>query len=108
MTTLFLRIEEAAASVNAYAHEHRMEGNPDIKKILLVLSLLRNEAKGQLSTSVRVLRAFKDVSTLVATQYEHTPFFDKVFAVYDLLEAQVPSFKGLELLRADFGKGVPI
>ena len=103
-------IDKAISEIEEYLEKYNMpkEGwlvNGHIK----VLKLLKNEIlQNKLEINERVLRAFRDVSSITALHYEESIFHDSVFKVYDELNAYAPDFKYLNPLRMDFGKGNPI
>jgi hypothetical protein len=105
---LLTLVQTAKAEVEAYGEQYNVLAQGNIADVTKVLSLLEVEFRNEGEVNERVLRAFKDVCTLIATHYEHTTMFDPVFRLHDALSRYFPGFRNLPLLRMEFGKGEPI
>ena len=108
-SSVLVLVDGAIRTEDGYIEKYDLAPDELEKHVKHVLSLLKIELlSNNENINVRVLRAFKDVTSTIAIHYEETPINDSIFEIYRALEMQIPEFARLELLRMDFGKGNPI
>jgi hypothetical protein len=107
---IIVEIDKAVAEIENYIQKYKIPKDSSLETgSIKVLKLLKIELlKGDTIVNERVLRAFKDICTSTAIQFEDTSFYAPIFFIHDELKKLIPSFERLELLRKDFGKGNPI
>ena len=80
-----------------------------IRSTKYVLNLLRKElSQDNKNINNRVLRAMHDLGMSSYKDFENTPLESALNNVISLLYNELPEYKKVQPLRADFGKGDPI
>jgi hypothetical protein len=108
---LILLIDNALLEINNFAAKSKVYSTDKkpISDFKGVLDLLKLEIQNNPTRiNERVLRATRDVSGIIARQFEETSLAEPFYEVIDLLYEEIPHYKKLEPLRMDFGKDEPI
>jgi hypothetical protein len=108
---LILMIDNACKEIDGISNTSKYfsSDSEPIVTTKKVLSLLKREVINDPERiNIRVLRAMHDVGMSSYKDFEHTTVEQAINNVTELLYSEIPSYKTLEPLRMDFGKGDPI
>ena len=102
-------IDLALIDLENYLEKYKIKGDawPENITKSVLLKIKEECQKGDSNFSIRLLRAFIDISIVSSRNFDGTPLSDSIFNLYEFFYLYIPSFKDLENLGLDFGKGNP-